>query len=92
MSLTLTLNKDCAGYYSKKLGSIEVAVSKDLNKGWTGIIQNWDAIEDEDFILYKCYGETKKCVYSQITQRLIDTDKLFSVNIIDLIEKSVNKK
>lgn len=65
--VTLILKKECKGYYSNKVGSVEVTVSE--CQGWTGQITDWSK-SNEDFILYTCYGDTKKSVVEQLVKFL----------------------
>ena len=65
-NMELSLNRKFTGYYSKKVGSIEVVVSK-CSKGWEGTITNDD---NEDYIIYKVYGETKSEVSNMIVKEL----------------------
>jgi hypothetical protein len=65
---TLILRKECKGYYSNKVGSFEIAVSK-CNNCWTGSIVNHENTND-NFQIYLCYGQTKSIVSNQLIKYL----------------------
>ena len=65
---TLNLTRQGKGYYSKRIGNIEIIVSE-WNGKWEGVINDWSK-DENDFSVYKCFSSTKKEVYSQIIKEL----------------------
>ncbi len=65
---TLNLTKQSKGYYSKRIGDIEIKVSEWGGK-WEGLIHDWSK-DDNSFTVYECFADTKREVYSQIVNEL----------------------
>jgi hypothetical protein len=64
---TLILKRKWNGYYINQVGDITVKVTQaDLNKKWSGTVTNEKENEDDKYLLYVCYGETKKEVVNQM--------------------------
>jgi hypothetical protein len=64
---TLILKRKWDGYYTNQVGDITIVVSQsDLSKQWSGSVTNQKEIEDDKYLLYVCYGRTKKEVVSQM--------------------------
>lgn len=56
---TLILKKQSQGYYSNRVDNIKIVVSE-FNGSWTGSITNEDETNNEKYIIYKCFSNTKK--------------------------------
>jgi hypothetical protein len=67
---TLILKKQSQGYYTNQVGNILIAVSL-FNNEWTGIITDEKQTEDDKYIIFKCFGKTKKSVVNQLILKLI---------------------
>ena len=67
--MQLSLNRKHEGYHQKKVGNIEIIVSK-CSKGWEGTITD-DEQDNENWVVYKVFGETKKQVSNMIVRELI---------------------
>jgi len=79
---TLSLNKKYTGYYTKRVGNIQVIVSK-YSKGWEGVIQKYthtakdilgNDVEMFENITENFLGETKKEVYTQLTNWILNNE------------------
>lgn len=72
---TLNLNKQSKGYYSKRIGNVEITVSNPLiscgmgANEWQGFINDWSN-SDEEFNVFKVFASTKKEVYKAIINEL----------------------
>jgi hypothetical protein len=66
---TLILKKQCKGYYSNKVDNIKIVVSE-FEGNWTGVITNEKAINDEEFLIYKCFSKTKKDVINYLINKI----------------------
>ena len=66
---TLILKKQCKGYYSNKVDNIKIVVSE-FEGNWTGVITNEEAINDEEFLIYKCFSKTKKDVINYLINKI----------------------
>jgi hypothetical protein len=66
---TLILKKESKGYYTNQIKNIKIAVSE-FNNQWTGVVTNENEIEDNKFLLFKCFAQTKKDVVNQMVNYL----------------------
>ena len=70
---TLVLKRKYIGYYVNQVGNIAIAVCQsDISKEWQGTITNEKEIEDDKFLLYKCFGTTKKEVVEQMVRYFLN--------------------
>lgn len=73
---TLKLNKKSKGYYSNRIGNIEIVVSNSLiscglgSNEWEGVISDWSKSDDE-FIVFRAFAETKRDIYNIIVNELL---------------------
>ena len=72
---TLNLNRQSQGDYSKRIGNIEIKVTNAFisngmgSNEWEGLICDWSK-NDEEFITFHVFGNTKKEVYSMVVSEL----------------------
>ena len=66
---TLILKKQFKGYYTNQINNIKIAVCE-FNNEWTATLTNENETEDNKYLLFKCFGETKKDVVKQMVTYL----------------------
>lgn len=65
--MRLNLKREYKGYYTNHNQNISIIVSEHEGN-WTGEIIDTDEIEDDKYMIYVCYGDTKQNVVYQLIQ------------------------